>query len=326
LAIAPHDYTVAQAVTDWLANYERTGRDANTVRTVRGLVENHIIPALGARALRDLSADDVDDLLADKAATFVTTTLRLLHSILRRAIMRAQSRDKVKRNVVLLCECPIGRGKGRPSKALTLAQAEAVLKAAEESPMRGYIVTALLTGARTEELRALTWAHVDLGGNPDASPPVPPNIKVWRSVRRGGETKTRKSRRSLALPQRAVVALQAHKTAQDARRTQAGQRWRNNDLVFPTRLGTEQDDANVRRDFRKIVERAGLVAKEWTPRELRHSFVSLLSDDGMPIEQISRLVGHSGTSVTEMVYRKQIRPVVEDGAVAMDRIFRHGTA
>jgi len=42
----------------------------------------------------------------------------------------------------------------------------------------------------------------------------------------------------------------------------------------------------------------------------------------MPIEQISRLVGHSGTSVTELVYRKQIRPVIEDGAVAMDRIFR----
>lgn len=57
------------------------------------------------------------------------------------------------------------------------------------------------------------------------------------------------------------------------------------------------------------------------PRELRHSFVSLLSDDGMPIEQISRLVGHSGTSVTELVYRHQIRPVVEDGATAMDRIF-----
>ena len=57
---------------------------------------------------------------------------------------------------------------------------------------------------------------------------------------------------------------------------------------------------------------------EWL---LRHSFVSLLSDDGMAIEQISRLVGHSGTSVTELVYRKQIRPVVEDGAMTMDRLF-----
>jgi len=104
-------------------------------------------------------------------------------------------------------------------------------------------------------------------------------------------------------------------------RTAAGRRWQEHDLVFPTTRGTTQDDANVRRDFRRVITAAELVAEEWTPRELRHSFVSLLSDNGMPLEQISRLVGHSGTSVTELVYRKQIRPVVEDGAVAMDRLF-----
>ncbi len=41
----------------------------------------------------------------------------------------------------------------------------------------------------------------------------------------------------------------------------------------------------------------------------------------MPLEKISHLAGHSGTSVTELVYRKQIRPVVEDGAVTMDHLF-----
>jgi integrase len=41
----------------------------------------------------------------------------------------------------------------------------------------------------------------------------------------------------------------------------------------------------------------------------------------MPIETISRLVGHSDTTTTETVYRKQIRPVVQHGATAMDRIF-----
>lgn len=60
-----------------------------------------------------------------------------------------------------LCSVPRGK-KGRPSKAPTLAQAEAVLKAAEGTRMHGYVVLALLTGARTEELRALTWDHVDL--------------------------------------------------------------------------------------------------------------------------------------------------------------------
>ncbi|MFF0434788.1 hypothetical protein ACFYU9_21450 [Streptomyces sp. NPDC004327] len=58
----------------------------------------------------------------------------------------------------------------------------------------------------------------------------------------------------------------------------------------------------------------GIKADDWTPRELRHSFVSLLSDGGVPLEVISRLVGHSGTAVTEEVYRKQIRPVIQTGA------------
>ncbi len=38
-------------------------------------------------------------------------------------------------------------------------------------------------------------------------------------------------------------------------------------------------------------------------------------------EEISRLIGHKSTTVTELVYRKQIRPVVQSGADAMDRIF-----
>lgn len=53
--------------------------------------------------------------------------------------------------------------------------------------------------------------------------------------------------------------------------------------------------SDVRRDFRKVIDKADLVGADWTPRELRHSLVSLLSDSGMPLEQISRLVGHAWT-------------------------------
>ena len=67
--------------------------------------------------------------------------------------------------------------------------------------------------------------------------------------------------------------------------------------------------------------RGGLTPGEWTPRELRHSFVSLLSDAGLPMEQISRLLRPSGTTTTETICRKQIRPVIVHAADAMDRIF-----
>jgi len=51
--------------------------------------------------------------------------------------------------------------------------------------------------------------------------------------------------------------------------------------------------------------------------------VSLLSDSGVPLEEISRLVGHSSTAVTEEVYRKQIHPVIQTGATVMDDLFKH---
>lgn len=323
LAIAPSGYTVKHAVDDWLA-YGLAGLDGATVGKYRTLCQRHVIPVLGARKLRDLTADEVDKWLADKAKSLSTNTLQVIRSCLNRAVKRAMVRDKVKRNVVELCSVPTGQP-GRPSKALTLAQAEALLDAAAGTPLHAYIVLSLLTGGRTEELRPLTWDHVDLDGAPDADLPIPPHIAVWRSVRTSGDTKTRKSRRTLALPARCVEALIEQRKVQDQQREKAGEGWKEKGLVFTSAAGTELDAANVRRAYRRVLAAVdGLDSADWTPRELRHSFVSLLSDNGVPLEEISRLVGHSSTAVTEKVYRKQIRPVIQTGAVTMDRIFEGG--
>jgi integrase len=188
--------------------------------------------------------------------------------------------------------------------------------------MHAYIVVALLTGARTEEMRALTWDHVFLKGDSMADPPVPPHIAVWRSVRTSGDTKTWKSRRTIALPAHCVEALWQHWENQGWDRLAAGHTWEERGLVFASAVGKEADASHVRRAFRAAIKNAeGVEASEWTPRELRHILVSLLLDSGVPLEEISRVVGHSGTAVTEEVYRKQIRPVIQTGAVAMDAIF-----
>jgi integrase len=166
------------------------------------------------------------------------------------------------------------------------------------------------------------WEHVHLDGIPDARPPIPPHIKVWRSVRQGGDTKTRKSRRTLALPARCIEARRKQRAQQAADRLAAGGDWQASGLVFTTAAGTAMDAANVRRDLRRALGLVpGVEPGEWTPRELRHSFVSVLSDAGIPVEQIAQLVGHSGTSVTELVYRHQLRPVIQTGATVMDRLF-----
>jgi integrase len=106
------------------------------------------------------------------------------------------------RNVATLIGNPKGQV-GRPSRSLTLEQSLALLEAARESRLNAYVVLGLAVGIRTEEARELHWDHVDLDGDQGAARPVPPSVAVWHSVRQGGDTKTAKSRRTLAVPQAA---------------------------------------------------------------------------------------------------------------------------
>ncbi|MWA02308.1 tyrosine-type recombinase/integrase [Actinomadura sp. LD22] len=322
----PVNYTVGDAVEDWLAKGLR-GLDDDTVINYRSLARKHVIPLIGKPRLGDLKADDVDTWLDGLTDSLSTRTLRLVHAILKRAIRQAQARDMVTRNVAELVKTPKGLA-GRPSRALTLEQAQAVLAAAKSSRLHAYVELSLLTGVRTEEARALRWDHVVAWVDEEEWRPVVKAgfdherfaIYVWRSVRAGGDTKTEKSRRTLELPGRAAEALRRHHTRQAAQRLKAGEVWQDNGLVFCSTSGRPLDAANVRRALRLITKKAG-IGETWSPRELRHSFVSIMSDGGLPIEAIADLCGHSSPAVTGEVYRHQLRPVITKGAEAVDAVF-----
>ena len=64
-----------------------------------------------------------------------------------------------------------------------------------------------------------------------------------------------------------------------------------------------------------MVAAAGLNAKDWAPRGLRHSFVSLLSDDGVPLENIAHLVGHQTTTVIDPVGADNLIHVTQPGDI-----------
>src|SRR5690349_14466027 len=166
------------AVTDWLAE-GLPGRAAKTVEVYRDALRP-ILAVTGKISLRDLTVQHVRTALAKMAVPHSTPTLQKAHNCLTRALRHAEGRDLVRRNVSALVDTPRGR-EGRPSQALMLEQAAALLEAAEDSRLHAHIVLCLLTGVRSEEARALTWDHVDL----DAG-----TISAWRSVRVHGDTKT----------------------------------------------------------------------------------------------------------------------------------------
>jgi integrase len=302
-------YTLADAAAAWLAQ-GLSGRSEKTV-TMNRYILQPVVDVIGHRPLRKLTAADVRAALETMAATRSTRTVALAHNALERVIRHAEASDLVRRNVASLVRPPQGR-QGRPSRSLTVDQAAAVLKAAARYRTSAYVVLSLTTGIRTEEARALRWEHVDLEAK---------TVAVWRSVRSHGDVETDKSRRTLRLPDAAVEALRTHRERQADERLKAGLLWRDSDLVFTTSLGGSLDPGNVRRSFRAVCKAAG-IGGTWTPRELRTSFVSLMSHRGISTEEIARLVGHSSTRTTEVIYRKELRPVITTGAEVMDDLFR----
>ena len=262
-------YTVRAAVEDWL-EHGLSGRSARTIQLYRDGVRP-LTDRIGARPLRKLSAADVRSALAVLSEQLSTRSLQIAHNCLVRAIRHAESNDLVGRNVAALIRPPAGH-EGRPSKALSVDQAQELLRAAagerpDGSPHRlhAYVVLLLTTGLRPEEARALRWDHVDL----DAG-----TVAVWRSDRAGATPRPR-SRDAPCGSRRSPWMPSVRKSAQAADHLSAGELWHDTGLVFTTTIGTMFDQHNIRRGFRQITRAAGL-GDEWVPRELRHTFVSIM--------------------------------------------------
>jgi integrase len=137
--------------------------------------------------------------------------------------------------------------------------------------------------------------------------PFPREI-ARRSASKSGETKTPQSKRSFILPKRAVTALKAHKAMQDRERREAGKTWHDLNLVFCHEDGSMYTSDALNCRFGKMTRKAGIGL--WHAHEGRHTAVSIMSSNGVKIQDISDTVGHKSTHVTETVYRHVIVPAI----------------
>jgi integrase len=164
-------YTLSKAVDDWAA----VALDGLAAKTVRSHIDllRPVTVLIGNVPLRDLTAHDVRRALNKLAETRSTRTIASTHNVLVRVIRHAEANDHVGRNVAAFVKPPQGKT-GRPSRAMTAAEAGALLAVAKDHPRVGaYMILSLTTGIRTEEARALRWDHVDLDGDPGADAGTP---------------------------------------------------------------------------------------------------------------------------------------------------------
>lgn len=312
--------TVAEFCAYWLRHgIPAAAQSPNSIANIEWAVNGHIVPRIGQRRLRELTADDVDKLMRDMAnAGYSKHTMVRVHGELARILRFAERRGKVMRNVATLVDVPAGPKK--QGRSLTVPEATSLLDAAAGDRLEALYVTGLLMGLRPGELLGLPWVAVDLTKG---------RLRVSQSLKREhnklvvGEPKTLRSRRTLDMPDLVVEAVRRHRDQQAKERIDAGDDWVDSGLVFTTLLGTPIDPSNLRRDFAKLTRKAGI--GHWHPHELRHSAASLLSAAGVPIEQISDVLGHEGPRTTAAVYRHLVNPSVTAGKAPMDALFKAPT-
>ncbi|CAN5863024.1 site-specific integrase [soil metagenome] len=298
----------------WLDEAARPTLRASTHSSYNDILVGHLIPGLGHIALAKLTPAEVQAFLNRKLASGLSPRrVQYIHAVLRRALGTAERWGMVTRNVAKLVDPPsVPRHETSP---LTPEQAKRLIEAAEDDRFRGLYVTALGTGLRQGELLGLRWDDVDL----DAG-----RLRVRYSLANVGgtltllEPKTERSRRNVMLPDAVTAALRAHRTRQKMERLVAGSRWVESDHVFTTTIGTPLHAATVTRAFQVALDRAGLPHSRF--HDLRHSAATFLLAQGMTLEDVKQLLGHSSITLTSNTYGHVLEQRQRQVAQAMDAV------
>lgn len=180
---------------------------------------------------------------------------------------------------------------------LTGAEAKLLLKTAKSDRLYALYAVALALGLRRGEALGLRWEDIDL---------VEGVIFVRQTLQRlGGQlvfgpVKSDESERVIALPAPCLAALRQHRVSQNAERQSVGKDWKDSGLVFTTGIGTPIEPRNLNRHFVRLLDHAGLRRIRF--HDLRHSCATLLYEQGVPIEKIQDILGHSSPTITKLIY------------------------
>lgn len=311
--------TSTPTVKAWLDDWYRTHRDdwqGSTPRIYRTAIDQWIVPALGDVRLEALKPARIQRWINDASANGARAKVVIAHVVLRAALKWAMQQRQVTFNAATLCRVP--RPTRKAIAVLSTEEAQRLLDVAETHRLGAMVIIALTMGLRIGEVSGLTWADVDL----DAG-----TLRVRQQVQALGKglpaalapLKTPNSRRTLALPTRVVTALQARRTAQLEERMRAGQRWQRGDLVFTTPLGGPLRPNAVRDMLRPLLKAAG--ARPVRFHALRHTCATTLLAAGVPLFDVSRVLGHASIQITADTYGHLAPDMTAGAARQMDAVF-----
>lgn len=312
LPLADERQTLGAYLDRWLDEVAKPKIRAKTYHSYAQLIRLHLKPELGHVVLAKLSPQDVQEFLNRKLESGLSArTVQYLHALLRASLNRALKWGLVARNVAALVDPPrVESGEVTP---LAPDQARQLLDALQSERLQALFAVPLAVGLRPGEALGLRWKDVNFTTG---------TLSVTRALQRIEgklqlvELKTRRSRRTIALPDVALAALQAHQARQLDERMQAGERWQDMGLVFTTQHGTPLEPRNVVRTFKRILKNAGLPDQRFY--DLRHTCASLLLAQGVHPRVVMEILGHSQIGLTMNTYSHVTPQLQQDAAKRID--------
>ena len=313
--LAPERLTVSSFFTSWLETRRHELR-WQTWRRYEQLFRSHVEPELGSIRLGKLRPDHLRDLYNLKLHEGLSsTTVRHMHAVIRAALNQAEREELIVKNISRQVNPP--RKRRYEIKPLSPNEARKFRRAIVGHTDEALYVLALTTGIRQAELLGLRWRDVDLDNG---------FLSVNRSLIFEGndwsleEPKTATSRRRIHLGTDALVTMREHQHKQLEQRLKLGPAWQDNDLVFPSEIGTPRRGANVvYRSFRPLLASAGLPQIRF--HDLRHTAATLLLGEGIHPKVVSEMLGHASVQLTLDTYSHVTPTMQQEAAQAMNRVF-----
>lgn len=289
--------TVAEAADLWLKRGELQGLEPTTLRTYRTHVTYHIVPLIGREKLSRLTAPRVhrfvDDLLqsgSDGAPRSKEMARKALTS-LKGILSEAQRRGLVVQNVARDVRVRINTRHKEKAQIPNKQEIRMMLKAVKPR-WRPLLVTAIFTGMRSSELRALIWDNVDFSARVIR---VTQRADRWNEM---GSPKSAAGRRDIPMTPMVLNELREWKLA-----CPLGDK----NLVFPTGKGNVENHGNIiNRCLFPVQYECGILGADGKPKyglhALRHFCASFLIDQTFSPKKIQSIMGHSSITMTYDLY------------------------
>lgn len=301
---------------DWLETIVRPSVKPRTYIAYESNVRLHIKPALGRMRLDEIDPRDVQRMMAGLASNGLSpTTIRGIRATLRAALHQAERWGLLTSNAAALATPPrIERERKIP---LTPEQAEQLLNHVRGHRLEALYILALTTGMRQGELLGLRWIDVDIERRQLS---VRQTLVLLHGRPTFSTPKTERSQRTLRLPTMAADALVKHLEVREVLREAAGDRWQDSGLVFTSTIGTSLNGPGVTRDFKRLMVEAGLEPIRF--HDLRHACATFLLAQGIDLQVVRDLLGHSYIATTADLYTHVLASLTDEAANAMDDLFK----